>query len=75
MQDFGISQQDMYQMYAYSKKYNAQKIVLIYPQSDNLPKEKVFYQSDDGVRVEVAFVDLRNPDESVASLLRELPVV
>jgi len=29
----GISQSDMYQMYAYGKKYNTQKTVLLYPQN------------------------------------------
>lgn len=33
----GVSQTDMYQMYAYSKKYNADKIILLYPHSDNIP--------------------------------------
>lgn len=32
----GVSQADMYQMYAYSKKYDAKKVMLIYPRSKSL---------------------------------------
>lgn len=65
----GISQSDMYQMYAYSKKYNADGIVLLYPQSDNVRKSEISYVSDDNVKVDVSFIDLRNVDSSIASLL------
>ena len=30
-QNYGISQADMYQMYAYHKKYNPEKVILLYP--------------------------------------------
>lgn len=29
--NYGIAQGDMYQMYAYQKKYDAKKVILIYP--------------------------------------------
>jgi len=35
-----ISQSDIYQMYAYAKKYKANKVILIYPHTDNFPKEQ-----------------------------------
>ena len=65
----GISQSDMYQMYAYSKKYNADGIVLLYPQSNSVSKDEIRYVSDDNVKVEVSFIDLRNVDSSVANLI------
>lgn len=65
----GISQSDMYQMYAYSKKYNADGIVLLYPQSDSVSKCEIRYASDDNVKVDVSFIDLRNVDSSIANLL------
>lgn len=65
----GISQSDMYQMYAYSKKYNAEKIVLLYPQSDNFSGREISFHSDDGVNVEISFIDLLQPDASVQALL------
>lgn len=65
----GISQSDMYQMYAYSKKYNADGIVLLYPQSDSVSKGEIRYASDDNVKVDVSFIDLRNVDSSIVNLL------
>lgn len=32
--NYGISQADMYQMYAYAKKYNTDEIVLVYPKTE-----------------------------------------
>ena len=68
----GISQSDMYQMYAYSKKYNAEGIVLLYPHSDAVSKTDIRYVSDDNVNVRVSFVDLKNVDDSISKLLSEV---
>lgn len=68
----GISQSDMYQMYAYSKKYDAERIVLLYPHSDAVSKTGIMYVSDDNVNVLVSFVDLRNVDDSISKLLSEV---
>lgn len=65
----GISQSDMYQMYAYSKKYDADGIVLLYPHSDNVSRSEFRYTSDDNVNVDVSFIDLRNADSSIANLI------
>lgn len=65
----GISQADMYQMYAYSKKYKADSIVLIYPYSEIMSKKAIRYTSDDNVKVNISFIDLRNADESISGLL------
>lgn len=64
MTNWGISQADMYQMYVYHKKYtqkeyNVQKVVLIYPLTDKVSEKSIpVFQADDGVIVEVLFVDL-----------------
>ena len=68
----GISQSDMYQMYAYGKKYGADRIVLLYPYSDRISRTDIGYASNDNVKVDVRFVDLRNPDESLSELLSEV---
>lgn len=34
--NYGISQADMYQMYAYSKKYETSEIWLLYPVNDEM---------------------------------------
>lgn len=68
----GITQSDMYQMYAYSKKYKAEKIILLYPNSDTLSKTDIRYVSEDNVNVKVSFVDLKNIDCSILKLLSEV---
>jgi len=70
----GISQSDMYQMYAYSKKYDADGIVLLYPQSDAVSKTDIRYASDDNVKVDVSFIDLLNADEDIADLVKAVTV-
>jgi 5-methylcytosine-specific restriction enzyme subunit McrC len=70
VRNFGISQADMYQMYAYSKKYDASKITLLYPQPGILRGTDISFFSDDGVNVEVCFIDLLHPDESVAAVVK-----
>lgn len=62
---------DMYQMYAYAKKYRANEVWLLYPLEDELKEtEPVSYQSDDGVRVSVYFVDVAHIQESLEELLK-----
>ena len=39
--NYGITQSDMYQMYAYAYKYNVEDIVLIYPKQKGLEFEKL----------------------------------
>jgi 5-methylcytosine-specific restriction enzyme subunit McrC len=68
----GISQSDMYQMYAYGKKYEADRIVLLYPYSDAVSKTDIRYASDDNVNVDINFVDLKNADGSISKLLGEV---
>jgi len=46
--NYGISQADMYQLYAYAKKYNCHELYLIYPQNENFiePLPSFKYESD-----------------------------
>ncbi|MDR3136235.1 MAG: McrC family protein [Coriobacteriales bacterium] len=53
----GILQFDMDQMYAYGKKYDAEKILLLYPLVQGSGDEKIVFESYDGMTVEIAFVD------------------
>ncbi len=67
--NYGISQADMYQMYAYQKKYHAQSVLLLYPQTDQLlPDSDIYYRSQDGVEVNVRFVDLFDIKGSISAL-------
>jgi 5-methylcytosine-specific restriction enzyme subunit McrC len=70
--NYGISQADMYQMYAYSKKYQADRIVLLYPHSDSITRTDIRFASEDNVTVDVSFIDLMNPDSSIAKFLTEM---
>lgn len=67
----GISQADMYQMYAYGKKYNATQVVMLYPHTEDVGRE-ISYASDDNVRVGVSFINLRETSRSIVSLLQKI---
>ncbi len=66
----GISQGDMYQMFAYGHKYLAGqgKLVLIYPQWEKFKTEKQFVLSND-LYLDVVPFDLNNPSISANSIL------
>lgn len=69
--DFGVSQADMYQMYAYQKKYAAKMVFLLYPWVNTLQHiitEPVIYRSNDNVTVCIAFIDLVNITSSMEDL-------
>jgi len=69
----GIAQADMYQMYAYQKKYGAQTVALIYPKTDHVPADvKLEYSSLDSVTVRVWFVDLFAIQESILGIVDRL---
>ena len=64
--NYGISQADMYQMYAYQKKYQAKSVSLIYPSTKELAMDKeIKFSSNDEVNVFVRFVDLIRINESL----------
>lgn len=68
--NYGISQADMYQMYAYQKKYQAKHVTLVYPMTDKIAVNKeIRFQSKDGVCVHVCFVDLFNVQNSIDLLI------
>ena len=70
----GISQADMYQMYAYQKKYEAKNITLLYPKTaENIDEDKLKFISDDGVIVNVKFVDLYDKN-SIINILSEIVI-
>lgn len=70
----GITQTDMYQMYAYGKKYNASKVLLLYPLSEMIDDTDLYFLSDDGVYVEIHFIDLREAFLNVRTLLETLTI-
>lgn len=71
--NYGISQGDMYQMYAYSKKYGTSEIWLLYPLHDEMRGcTDISFDSGDGTKVHVFFVDVANIEESLIELKQKL---
>lgn len=69
--NYGISQADMYQMYAYQKKYKARIITLLYPLAEQISNQNIEFDSGDGVIVRVRFVDLFDVKNSLAAITEE----
>ncbi len=71
--NYGISQSDMYQMYAYSKKYKTSEIWLLYPVTDEMREHNdISFDSGDGTKVNVFFVDVAKIEESLSKLREKL---
>ena len=73
--NFGISQADMYQMYAYSKKYNTTEIWLLYPSNDEMRDHepiKFEEREGDGTTVNVYFIDVNKIEDSLQKLKNRL---
>lgn len=79
--NFGVAQDDMYQMYAYGKEYGCPLVVLLYPQHGDLKARVASYRhppGEDGCsQIEVATVPLGLPAvlpsrQCVATELRSL---
>ncbi len=73
--NYGISQADMYQMYAYSKKYaqsnpvKSPDVWLLYPVNSDMRNHKnISFSSRDGVNVHLFFVDVANVSDSMSDL-------
>lgn len=74
--NYGISQADMYQMYAYFKKYAYEKqdfeheVWLIYPITNDFEEGQVIrFESNDQVKVNIFFVDCYRIEESIEKLI------
>lgn len=71
--NYGISQSDMYQMYAYSKKYKTSEIWLLYPINDEMRNSKpIKFDSEDGTTVNLFFVDVANIEDSLLVLKNDI---
>lgn len=66
--NYGISGKDIYQMYAYSKKYSAPSVTMIYPLTENSIDDLEF-RSDDGVIVKIKFIDLFDAKNSIKEII------
>ena len=57
-QNYGIEQSDLYQMYAYGKKYAAQQLFLIYPANENFKTPLQVFDYEEGMTLQVLPFDL-----------------
>ena len=70
---YGISQTDMYQMYAYQKKYLAKNVTLLYPYTEKMAMDKkIEFISKDGAVVKVKFVDVLNIKKSLSKIISDI---
>ncbi len=73
--NYGISQSDMYQMYAYSKKYETSEIWLLYPLNDEMrDHSEIKFESGDGTTVRLHFVDVAHIEDTLEELKNKLEV-
>ncbi len=71
--NYGISQADMYQVYAYSKKYETPDIWLLYPNNQEMNgRSDISFSGNDGINDSVFFVDVANIEESLKVLRGQL---
>ena len=62
-----ISQSDLYQLYAYAKKYDSKRVFLIYPcVGDNV--ENRIYEFEQNVELSVVFINLNNVNKGINSI-------
>jgi len=69
--NYGISQVDMYQMYAYSKKYNANEVWVLYPRVNELENRIIEFRDED-TKIHIFFVDVSEIEKSIKELLKKI---
>ena len=67
----GISQADMYQLFAYGKKYRCKQVALVYPKTDQFRKI-LRYKFDEELSLSCFPFDVTNPECSVDEILNHL---
>ena len=70
-QNYGIEQSDLYQMFAYGKKYNAQQLFLIYPANAHF-KTPLKFDYDEGMSLRVLPFDMSNILENEMQEIKHL---
>lgn len=67
----GIQQADIYQLYAYAKRYHCETVALVYPRSESF-RWPLRYRFFDGVRLLAIPFDVTEPQSSVTRAMGEL---
>ena len=73
--NYGISREDMYQMYAYSKKYETSEVWLLYPINEDMRDHPpIEFYSGDNTYVRLFFVDVANIEDSLKELKQRIEI-
>ena len=67
----GISQADMYQLFAYGKKYGCKQVALVYPKTEQF-QEMLRYKFDEELSLSCFPFDVKDPKCSVKKILNHL---
>lgn len=68
---YGVSQQDLYQMFAYSRRYGTPEITLIYPMTNNVKPHTL--ELPDNTRVNIRTINLeRNIQKEITTIESEV---
>ncbi|MBR5123693.1 MAG: McrC family protein [Clostridia bacterium] len=68
---YGISQADMYQMYAYYQKYGkTESVTLLYPKVEGISEKPDYEDSVTQAKVKVRFIDMSTAERSADSVRR-----
>ena len=67
----GISQADMYQLFAYGKKYGCKQVALVYPKTEQF-QEILHYKFDEKLSLSCVPFDVTKPECSVEEILEHL---
>ena len=71
--NYGISQADMYQMYAYQNKYHSENVTLLYPLTEKVEQNKnIEFSAKDGAIIKIKFIDLFDLNKSLSNIILEL---
>ena len=71
--NYGISQADMYQMYAYQNKYHSENVTLLYPLTEKVEQNKnIEFYANDGTLIRVRFIDLFDLNNSLSNVISEI---
>ena len=62
-----VSQADIYQMYAYGKEYNSPRVVVLYPQYNNLPVDVAEYYHNEDSPLRTIEIKTLNISESLTN--------
>lgn len=70
--NYGISQADMYQMYAYQNKYGSENVTLLYPLTEKVEQNNIEFRANDGTLIKIRFIDLFDLRNSLSSIITEI---